>query len=193
FGNHIIASQANGTLTVNFYEIYDYVGTLLTMDIDLYNCLKKHSKNPYPFPLKTKLEDLLKRSSLTHAKLFLQAIKTHEPLAYQDIKDTIKDIVMEIRARNYPIKTLLFMFQEFQGLFPESILEEMVSAALSDKQFMLVDILLHKYKIRLIRPTSKEHEQQLYLKSYNKLMSSPEDIRETYLKRVPLSYIHTNV
>ncbi|KAF2068508.1 hypothetical protein CYY_010162, partial [Polysphondylium violaceum] len=190
FGNHIIASQANGTLTVNFYDIYYYVDTLLTMDIDLYNCLKKHSK--IPFPLKTKLEDLLKRPSLTHAKLFLQAIKTHEPLTYQGIKNTIKNIV-KIRVRNYPIKTLLFMFQEFQGLFPESILEEMVSAALSDKQFMLVDILLHKYKIRLIRPTSKEHEQQLYLKSYNKLMSSPEDIRETYLKRVPLSYIHTNI
>ncbi|KAF2073622.1 hypothetical protein CYY_005079 [Polysphondylium violaceum] len=164
--------------------VFEY---LLLIDPEFYHYLKPLTLGSTS--LLGKFQRILNTLSFTHIKLLLKAIEREEPVVYQQILDNLESIIFGYIREKPSLKILLYLFQEYKDRLNESILEPLIPLALETKNFILIDILLHKTKIRLIECKSKQHEHLLYSTCLNKLLSSNLKEKDDYLNNFKINML----
>ncbi|KAF2073470.1 hypothetical protein CYY_005218 [Polysphondylium violaceum] len=84
-------------------------------------------------------------------------------------------------------KVPLYCFERFADQFSQSTLTTLSQFALIRDNHTLIDILLHRTKVRLIRPQSPEHDKQMLELNYMNLIKSQYFSRTNYFKLYPFT------
>ncbi|KAF2069488.1 hypothetical protein CYY_009198 [Polysphondylium violaceum] len=127
----------------------------------------------------------------------------------------VEDVIhsFAVHSRGTFLKPILYLFEALQDRFKsESILDHLVCTAVEYDNHRLINILLHRTKIRLIKPKSEQHEQQILSRMKLVLKSAlPHVESSTYFQhhadfeidqpllvdlffgRMPISYSSTKV
>ncbi|KAF2075319.1 hypothetical protein CYY_003396 [Polysphondylium violaceum] len=114
--------------------------------------------------MKFKLLDLwLPRGNLAIIKHVLNNLNAKET---QFFISHITDYILNIVWSKTPfLKVVLYLCEVYQQHLDEQILDNLLSSALQLQNHKLLDILLHRTLVRIIKPTSDQHDQQLLNRS----------------------------
>ncbi|KAF2069351.1 hypothetical protein CYY_009333 [Polysphondylium violaceum] len=115
------------------------------------------------FHSKSKI-DLVKSSLLTgDLALTKNIIAIMEQDEYNDFLSKLETIVIAYFniSPTTAFKVPLYLFSTFPTQFSRETLANLASIATKNLNFLLLDILLHRTKLRLLEPRSKEHDQEL--------------------------------
>ncbi|KAF2069895.1 hypothetical protein CYY_008781 [Polysphondylium violaceum] len=88
--------------------------------------------------------------------------------------NTIEDIVLSYfnSFLSTAFKVPIYLFSTFPHQFSQSTLASLASIATKNHNLVLMDILLHRTKVRFIKPQSKEHDQELLEFSWMNIQKS---------------------
>ncbi|KAF2073467.1 hypothetical protein CYY_005215 [Polysphondylium violaceum] len=113
---------------------------------------------------------------------------------FSDFVQQVQDIVLSHFYFNPPsqvyciqFKVALYCFERFADQFSQSTLDSLCHIALITDNHKLMDILLHKTKVRLIRPQSPEHDKQMLELNYMNLTKSENSSRTNYFTLHPFT------
>ncbi|KAF2073469.1 hypothetical protein CYY_005217 [Polysphondylium violaceum] len=113
---------------------------------------------------------------------------------YSDFVQQVQDIVLSHFYFNpssqvyfLQYKVALYCFERFADQFSQSTLDSLCHIALITDNHKLMDILLHKTKVRLIRPQSPEHDKQMLELNYMNLTKSENSSRTNYFTLHPFT------
>ncbi|KAF2068466.1 hypothetical protein CYY_010208 [Polysphondylium violaceum] len=106
-----------------------------------------------------------------------------------DVEKIIREFT--IFKRGTTLKGVLYLFEKWQHLFKsESILDHLMNMAVRCDNHRLINILLHRTKIRLIKPVSPQHQHQILTRMRLVLKSSPYLQSSTYFQKYPIFEIN---
>ncbi|KAF2069641.1 hypothetical protein CYY_009046 [Polysphondylium violaceum] len=99
----------------------------------------------------------------------------------------VENIILEFAlfTSGETLKPVLYLFEKWQHLIKsESILDHLMHMAVKNDNHRLINILLHRTKIRLIKPVSPQHEHQI-LSRMKLVLKSSRYLRPTYFQKYP--------
>ncbi|KAF2076256.1 hypothetical protein CYY_002434 [Polysphondylium violaceum] len=100
--------------------------------------------------------------------LSIQDTQTKDALACQIEKILLNYLSLSCTRLKVP----LFIFHHFSKQFSQSTLDKLVTIVLKAQSIQWIDILLHKTKIRLLKPASKEQDDAMLQRNYSNMLKS---------------------
>ncbi|KAF2073536.1 hypothetical protein CYY_005155 [Polysphondylium violaceum] len=90
------------------------------------------------------------------------------------LEGKIQKIVVEhLSCPDPPLKCSLYLFEKFQHILNQlSTIDSILTSAIKNNNHLLLHILLHRTHIRLIKPQSPQHEQQILNHVQHQMKSS---------------------
>ncbi|KAF2068531.1 hypothetical protein CYY_010141 [Polysphondylium violaceum] len=152
---------------------------------------------PLAFILDKEFYLKLQKNQLNHASLVKGPLMTDEfGLLKYFVEVVGPDLILSIDVENIilefalftsgeTLKPVLYLFEKWQHLIKsESILDHLMHMAVKNDNHRLINILLHRTKIRLIKPVSPQHEHQI-LSRMKLVLKSSRFLRPTYFQKYP--------
>jgi len=137
------------------------------------------------FVLSMAMGALVTSDSISHLVNLFDNLTRQEIIVFQ--QSNIETLILKylIALKNRNLKGIIYIFERFQNHINESILDILAYQAVATDNHTLLDILLHRTKIRLIQPKSKQHEVIILNKIKTIVKSSQSLFLGSYFKFYP--------
>ncbi|KAF2073534.1 hypothetical protein CYY_005153 [Polysphondylium violaceum] len=134
--------------------------------------------------LKNMIPGILVANSLDCLKIVIESLT---PSELTTLEPQIQPLLSEYLtyAKSPSLKCALYLFERFQHVIHSSILDDLMSSAVRHNNHTLLDILLHRTKIRLIHTASAQQEQELLDRMILRLNLSSHLVKCNYLRANP--------
>ncbi|KAF2077360.1 hypothetical protein CYY_001363 [Polysphondylium violaceum] len=161
-------------------------------DFDFFSSHKISFYSRPPITSISALQEALYRGSLSCAKLVLSKLSQQD---LSTLQNRIQGILLAfLSSRNFckSLKVFLYLVSMFSNDLNEKVFLKTASVyANQNENYYLIDILLHRTKIRLIPPKSKEHDREMLEFCYLNLTNSKVKPCD-YFKHLPFKLVNIN-
>ncbi|KAF2069486.1 hypothetical protein CYY_009196 [Polysphondylium violaceum] len=137
-----------------------------------------------------KKEDILPfliKGTFTKSVAYLRYILDHlSPQELEFVEKNILSCIGEYLSFDQPhvsLKCILYLFTRFQSILGNiATLDQIMTIAIKTDNHRLIDVLLHRTKVRLIDSPDKDQQQQILERMESVLVSSKHQSKTTYFK-----------
>ncbi|KAF2074563.1 hypothetical protein CYY_004145 [Polysphondylium violaceum] len=164
YNNHPLVYEPQEQLKLTLYQDSRFYIQLKhnTRNARLVNCSKQQF-----------LREALVGGSLNEAKFILDSVMNQDDLEIvtNNIDLYLKSFLYQIP--NPKLKVFLYLFDRFQSIIQPQTISIICSLALKSNNYQLLDILLHRTKIRLLAPLSNQHDKSMLCSNIIDIIKSP--------------------
>ncbi|KAF2071866.1 hypothetical protein CYY_006815 [Polysphondylium violaceum] len=126
--------------------------------------------------------------NLSMVKIILNHLSVNGELDSSiNLKSILLEYFMAASKSNVGFKVAIYLFEKYPDQFTCNTLDQLVSIAIQKELYILLDILLHRYAIRLIKPESPQHEYEMLKRAYYNLTLSQFKAKQKYLLLYPFT------
>ncbi|KAF2074817.1 hypothetical protein CYY_003881 [Polysphondylium violaceum] len=116
------------------------------------------------------------RGDLADIKNILSNLSADER---KELSEKMESIIFGLlSSKSSCLKVFLYLVQEFPQCIDESSLTEISIIAVETNNHQLIDILLHRFNIRLIQPKSPQHDTEIMELNYLNLVKASKTIKD---------------